>query len=178
MDITEFKNRIKKVSKKREITVTNSFGNNDAYRDYSSLVTKPNRLDSPKYRALINKVNALIAMELFETGFIKFPVGMGSLTLYMKERMPKMIDGKLHYNAPIDWNRTLELWATDPESRVAKTLLKMPPGKTYNIKFHTTRRNYVNREYIQFSPTRNLKLQLKERIVNNKPLAYKQTKTY
>jgi hypothetical protein len=53
----------------------------------------------------------------------------------------------------------------------------MPPGKTYNIKFHTTRRDYVNRRYIQFSPTRSLKIQLKDRINNKEPIAYKQTNT-
>lgn len=177
MDIQAYKNKIKRVSDKRNIQVTNSYGNNDAFRDYCKTSSKDSRLSSPKYRAFINKVNSLISLELFDTGFIKLPVGLGSISIYAKERIPKLVDGKLVYNAPIDWDKTLELWATDPESRVAKTLIKRPPGKTYNIKFHTTRRDYVNRRYIQFSPTRNLKIQLKDRITNKEPIAYKQTNT-
>jgi hypothetical protein len=109
MDIQAYKNKIKRVSDKRNIQVTNSYGNNDAFRDYCKTSSKDSRLSSSKYRAFINKVNSLISLELFDTGFIKLPVGLGSISIYAKERIPKLVDGKLVYNAPIDWDRTLEL---------------------------------------------------------------------
>lgn len=102
MDIQTFKNNIKKVSGKRTIRITNSYGNNDAFQDYRKTSSKEGQMDSPTYRAFINKVNSLISQELFDTGFIKLPVGIGTISVYAKERVPKLIDGKLVYNAPID----------------------------------------------------------------------------
>lgn len=169
-DVEEFKKTIKKVSGKRNITITNSYGNNEAYYNYKR--QSEAKLSSKQFRDLITNVNKLIAEELVTTGSIILPVGLGTLTITAKERIPVMKNGKLIYNAPIDWNKTLELWATDPESKVAKTLVRVPPGWTYTLKFYTSRRDFKNRRYIQFNFSRSVKQALNKRIKAKKPIAF------
>lgn len=114
-----------------------------------------------------------MADELLTYGEIIFPLGMGKLYIQSTVRKPKLVDGKLVYNAPVDWNRTLELWATNPESKVSKQLVKMPPGKTYSIRYTKRHRSFKNRRYYLFSPTRKMKIDLKDRIIENKPISHK-----
>lgn len=168
----DFKNKIKKNSSKRNIKITNSWGSNDACAYYRSKIKSEGKLKDSEFRQLIKLSNHLMSEDLLNTGQIQLPVGLGTVSIYSKERKPRVVDGKLEYNAPIDWNRTLELWATDPESRVAKTLVKMPPGITYQFKYHTTYRGFNNRKYMMFKPTRGIKLALKKRLDNNVPVAH------
>lgn len=172
MDIKEFKKSIKNVTGKRNTVITNSYGNNDAWKYYNKAADGKPELTSTQYRALINKVNDLLANELLTIGTIQFPVGLGNLSIYSKDRKPRIKNGKLEYNAPIDWNRTLELWATDPESKVAKTVIKMPPGTTFSFKYKTRYRSFKNRRYMKFVPTRTIKQALKNKILNKESLAH------
>lgn len=172
MDVDKFKREIKKVSGKRKVSISGSLGNNEAYLNYVSLIPKEERLSSKEFRNLINRVNYLLSEELINTGSIVLPFSLGKLSIESSVRKPKMVNGKLYYNAPINWNKTLELWANDPESRVAKTTVKVAPGPVFRLKFHTTNRNYINRRFMEFKFTRAIKLRLKDKIVNKEPLAY------
>lgn len=109
MNVKDFKKNIKKVSGERNIIISKSYGNNHAWNFYKSLTVGQKGLSSPEFRGLVNRVNQLMADEFINTGIVIFPLGLGELNIKAKERKPKIKEGKLEYNAPIDWNRTLEL---------------------------------------------------------------------
>lgn len=172
--MNEFKNNIKKVSESRTHSITNSYGVKDAFIYY-----KHNRpegsefvLSDSQYRTLIREVNELLIEELLFSGELKLPVDMGQIRIYKKENKPVIKDGKVYYNAPIDWNKTLELWSTDNESKIAKTLVKVSPGDIYTFKYKHHYSKFKNKEYYIFKFNRQLKLSLKDKIVKRKEIPY------
>lgn len=170
----EFKKNIKKVSKERTHKILNSYGVKDAFIYYKKHRPKEKEfvISDKDYRALIRKINFLLGEELFKSGELKLPLNVGALRIYRKEIRPVIEEGKLVYNAPINWDATLELWATDKESKVSKTLVKVEPGYIYSIRYRHHRYRFKNKEYYLFRPNRGLKLRLKEKIQNNKTIPY------
>lgn len=102
--MNEFKSKIKKVSKSRTHTITNSYGIKDSFIYYKKTRPKDKEfvLSDSDYRKLIRRVNEEIVKEFINHGEFKLPLDMGNLRIYKKENKPKIIDGKLVYNAPID----------------------------------------------------------------------------
>ena len=115
---------------------------------------------------------SLLIEELLFSGELKLPVDMGQIRIYKKENKPVIKDGKVYYNAPIDWNKTLELWSTDNESKIAKTLVKVSPGDIYTFKYKHHYSKFKNKEYYIFKFNRQLKLSLKDKIVKRKEIPY------
>lgn len=164
-----FKNKIKKVSSPRKHTIKNCLGMIDAYKYY----TKSNKpsihtVNESIYRKIIDNVNLKMIDSLFETGELRLPLQMGFLRIYKRTSKPVIKNGELEYHAPINWNKTLELWEKDPESKIAKTLVKREPGDIYSIRYRHRYCKFKNKEYFMFRPSRPLKLKLKDRILSNK----------
>lgn len=174
MDNTQFKNDIKKVSGNRKHKVTNSYGMKDAFIYYKKTRPKDKQyvLTDSQYRTLVKKVNILLSNILLEYGELKLPLDMGYLKVYKKENKPRLKDNKVVYNAPIDWNKTLELWATDNEARVSKTLVKVTPGDLYSIKYKHRYCKFKNKEYYLFKVHRSIKLKLKDKIIKKEAIPY------
>lgn len=172
--MNEFKNKIKKVSESRNHSITNSYGVKDAFIYYKK--TRPEEnifvLSDAIYRTLIREVNELLIEELLSSGELKLPVDMGQIRIYKKENKPVIKEGKVYYNAPIDWGKTLELWSSDNESKVSKTLVKVMPGDIYTFKYKHHYSKFKNKEYYIFKFNRQLKLSLKHKIINKKEIPY------
>lgn len=98
----DFKNKIKKNSSKRTIKISNSWGSNEACAYYRSKIKSEGKLSDLEFRQLIKLSNHLMSEDLLNTGQIQLPVGLGTVSIYSKERKPRVVDGKLEYNAPID----------------------------------------------------------------------------
>jgi hypothetical protein len=69
----------------------------------------------------------------------------------------------------------LNLWAEDPESKVAKTLVKVNPGNTYSIKYRHYANRFRHKEYFVWKTSRTLKLKMKDRVKNNQLNCYYKT---
>lgn len=171
-EIGEYKAKVKRVRDPRNTTITNSYGMYEAHLAYAQSFKHDERLSDSKYRKLISNVNKKIAEELLVIGQIRLPAGMGAIKIEGKENKPKIVDGKLVYNAPVDWDRTLELWAQDPHSKVAKTLVRIAPGIMYKFVYDVKSLKLKNRKYIGLSITRSLKQALKDKIKNKKPFGF------
>lgn len=174
MESTQFKNTIKKVTGNRKHKVTNSYGMQDAFNYYKKIRPKNKRyaLTNSNYRVLIKEVNKLLALELLTSGELKLPLDMGSLKVYKKENKPRLKDNRVVYNAPIDWNRTLDLWSNDNEAKVAKTLVRVMPGDIYSIKYKHRYCKFKNKEYYIFKVHRAVKLKLKDKIIKKEVIPY------
>ncbi len=92
---------------------------------------------------------------------------MGLLEVRKRQTNIKIVDGKLVNNLPIDWDRTLKLWAEDKESYNNKTLIKLEEDEVFIINYNKKRAIYNNKMYYQFNVNRKLKQRLKELIKNN-----------
>lgn len=73
-------------------------------------------------------------------------------------------NGKLHTNLPIDWDRTLKLWAEDEEAYKEKMLVKVEEKEIFKVFYNKGKANYNNKSFYEFEVNRDLKRRLKQRI--------------
>lgn len=177
--MNNFKNKIKKISNNREHKVTNSYGVKDYYIYYKQNRPRESKyvITDSDYRKIIRLTNERLGKKLIELGDIKFPLDMGNLRIYKKTYLPKFVDGELVYNAPINWDKTLELWKEDNESRISKTLVRVDPGDVYSIKYKNIYCKFTNKEFFNFNVTRAIKFLLKEAIDKNSIIPHFKTKS-
>lgn len=167
-------NEFKKVSSSRKHSITGSFGVKDAFIYYKHNRPKGKEyiVKDSIYRHIIREVNKELTDQLLLLGELKFPLDIGSLKVYKTELKPTIKNGKLYYKAPIDWNKTLQLWATDNSSRISKTLVKVNPGSLYSIKYKNKYCKFKNKEYFSLKISRTLKNKLKNKIRSKEDIPY------
>lgn len=169
MDYNEFIKEIKKVNKKRNYQITNSWGVYDGYKYYRK--TKPKEaeyiLKEVQYFAIIRKVNNILFDLLANGEDITFPCRMGKLELRKHKPKIKLDGNKVKINTPIDWNRTLKFWYEDKESFKNKIILKMEEKEIFKVHYNKNVANYPNKLFYQFKVNRDLKLKIKENIKEN-----------
>lgn len=169
MDYAEFRRKVLKLGEKRNHKVKNSYGVYDAFKYYRKIKPKDKKyiLTESQYFSIIRNINNLLIENLLHNNDIKFPSRMGSLEVRKRQTNIKIVDGKLVDNLPIDWDRTLKLWAEDEESYNNKTLIKLEEDEVFIINYNKKRAIYNNKMYYQFNVNRKLKQRLKELIKNN-----------
>ena len=90
-------------------------------------------IDEKTHAIIIRRINELVADKISKGYEIRFPYKMGGILIESFEISPKInSEGKLVFNAPIDWDATLKLWYESEEDRKNKTLLKT---EKRNIKY-------------------------------------------
>jgi len=118
MNLRELKSRIKKVKCTRKHTIKNSLGVYDAYKYIRKNkwfdIGRP--LTENEFYTIIRNVNKTIADFISMGSSVKLPNLMGTLEVRKRQTHVCIKDGKLVSNLPIDWDKTIELWATDEES--------------------------------------------------------------
>lgn len=167
--IEDYVAQVKKVNKKRKSMINHSIGMNEAYRYYKKL---SNKLSSKQFREVIHLINLSIQEALAEGEDIILPQKMGELQLRKFNTSVDFREGKLVTNLPIDWNRTLQLWAEDKQSEKEKFLVRLETPFIYRLYYKKQKANYVNKSFIQFRTNRTLKLKLKDNINNKKVDAF------
>jgi len=89
----------------------NSFKRNDYYTYYRCI--KPlhdsYNMDKNKYFSILNDIFDGLFDVIVAEGSIDLPYRLGSLFLRRIETKPKMVDGKMVYVAPVDWEKTKNL---------------------------------------------------------------------
>ena len=91
---------------------------------------------------------------------------MGGIGIRKMDATVTLEEGKLKTNRAIDWQSTLKLWYEDKESFDSKTLVRCVADEKFKFIYARKKANYANKMYYEFTPTRSLKLRLKE-IINN-----------
>lgn len=167
--MTDFEHEILKLNKSRKTKVNNSLGVYDAYKwirknkwfDIGKPVTEH------EFYYIIRTINKEL-VNLFLKGYIiKFPLRMGVLELRKYSPSIKIINNKLKINLPIDWKKTLQLWKTDKESFINKTLLRKETKEVFKIIYNKNRANFNNKSFYNFTPCRAFKQSIKKNIKNN-----------
>ena len=162
----DFRKRILKLNEPRTHKVRNSNGVYDAYK----WIRKNKWLDigrpitEHEFYTIIRQVNNLLAENFLKGRDIVLPHRLGTIELRKYETKMLLNNGKLHTNLPIDWNRTLKLWAEDEEAYKEKMLVKVEEKEIFKVFYNKGKANYNNKSFYEFEVNRDLKRRLKQRI--------------
>lgn len=162
----DFRKKVLKLDKPRQHKVNNSLGVYDAYK----WIRKNKWLDigrpitEHEFYTIIRQVNNLLAENFLKGRDIVLPHKLGTIELRKYETKMSFNNGKLHTNLPIDWDRTLKLWAEDEEAYKEKMLVKVEEKEIFKVFYNKGKANYNNKSFYEFEVNRDLKRRLKQRI--------------
>ena len=162
----DFRKKVLKLDKPRQHKVNNSLGVYDAYK----WIRKNKWLDigrpitEHEFYTIIRQVNNLLAENFLKGRDIVLPHRLGTIELRKYETKMSFNNGKLHTNLPIDWDRTLKLWAEDEEAYKEKMLVKVEEKEIFKVFYNKVKANYNNKSFYEFEVNRDLKRRLKQRI--------------
>lgn len=178
-DYIEFINKVKKVNTPRVHKITNSYGVMDAYKYYRKNCPKSKKFNikAADYCKTVSSINSIIADKLVEGKDIKLPELMGVIEVRKYHIEPYLSDdGKLIYNAPTDWGKTIKLWHSNKEAFEKKLLIKLERDAYFKIKYNKIKAKYRNKTYFTIRACRSLKTRLAKAYKENKLDAFEYTK--
>lgn len=171
----EFRRKVLKVDGPRKHKVRNSWGIYDAYK-----YTRKNKwfdigqpVTEHQFYSIIRKINNYLADLLLQGHDIELPCRMGTIEVRKYDARISFKNGKVKTNLPIDWDRTLKLWAEDDESYKNKILVRMEEKETFKVFYNKKTANYENKSFMQFEVNRDLKGRLKQKIKDKAVDAFK-----
>lgn len=162
----EFRKVVLKVNMPRLHKIRNSLGTYDAYKwiRKNKWLNIGRPLTEHEFYSIIRQVNNLLAESILSGEDIILPHKLGTLELRKYNTKISICDGKLVTNLPIDWDRTLKLWAEDEEAYKERTLVKMEEKEIFKIFYNKRTANYINKSFYTFEVNRDLKKRLKQKI--------------
>ena len=174
MTFEEFRKQTLKVNQSRKHKVTNSIGVYDIYKYIRKNKWEGigQKITEKQFYAIIRTLNKALIDQLFQNKDVRLPY-LGQLELRKKETKVKFIDNRLIVTKPIDWDQTLKLWYEDQEAKEQKILIRGEQKEVYKIHYNKSRAKYKNKAFFEFQPNRQIKVKLKEYIINNKIDAFK-----
>lgn len=171
----DFRKDVLKIKGPRKHKVKNSLGVYDAYkyirRNKWFNIGQP--LTEHQFYTIIRTINLFLSDQLLEGHDIQLPCRMGKLELRKNAARINIKDNKVQTNLPIDWDKTLKLWAEDEESYKKRTLIKMEEKEIYKVYYNKSKADFNNKSFFGFNLNRSLKQRLKEQIKNGNLDAFK-----
>lgn len=141
--------------------------------DYYKYFCDKYDIDIPrkKYNKIITEFNLAIRnLIINESMDYLIPHLLFEITIRKVKRKPKIVNGKLINNIPIDWKRTNELWEKDAEAKEKKLLVRYnnshTSGYIYSIYMKKFKGKIKNKIYYKFLPNRQFKRDLSKRILD------------
>lgn len=161
-----FRRDVLKLNQPRKHKVTGSLGVYDVYKHIRKNKWKDTGkpLTEHEFYSIIRSVNNLLADSFLCGNDIELPHRLGRIELRKYDKKISFKDGKLHTNLPIDWDRTLKLWAEDEESYISKVLVRAEENEIFKVFYNKSKANYNNKSFYEFEVNRDLKRRLKQRI--------------
>ena len=110
--------------------IKTDFGMEDYFKYYKSKTERPKQ-SRVIYNKVITDFNNEIQRLIIEENLIyQFPGVNMELMLKKEKRKPRIVNGKLINNLPINWKATNELWNKDPEAKEKKLLVRLHNSHT------------------------------------------------
>jgi hypothetical protein len=171
----EFRKKILKVHESRQHRIRNSNGVYQAYKYIrkNKWLNLPRAVTEHEFYTIIRQVNNLLVESLLTGDDIILPYRMGTIELRKYAAKIVFNGDKLVTNLPIDWDRTLKLWAEDEEAFKNRTLIKMEEKEMFKVFYNRKDANYINKSFYSFEVNRDLKRRLKLKIKNKLVDAFK-----
>jgi len=141
-------------------------------KDYFKYFKKNNEdLDIPykTYTSVISQFNKELINLIIEDNLeYTIPYIGSTLSIRKDKRVPKIINGKLYNNTPVDWKSTNELWNNDSEAKEKKLLVRHLNYHTsryvFRIYFKKFKLYFINKKLFSFKVSRNFQRSLSKRI--------------
>ncbi len=155
------------MNKRTEGKIKSHFGMSDYYKYYK------NNTDNPVSLSVYSKVisiynNSLIDKVLNDNLEYLIPHIGVKLSIRKDKREPKIKDGKLYINKPVDWQATNKLWDEDPEAKKNKIRVRYLNTHTsgYVFRIHCSKflSRLKNKHFFKFKPSRKFQRSLADRI--------------
>lgn len=166
MDYNNFRKQVLKLTSSRKHEVSGSLGVYDAYKYIrkNKWFDIGRSLSEHEFYTIIRQINSLLAEEFIKGHDIELPHKLGRIELRKFEKRISFRDGKVYTNLPIDWDRTLKLWAEDNDAYREKILVRMEEDEIFKVVYNKSKANYNNKSFYEFSVNRDLKKRLRQRI--------------
>jgi hypothetical protein len=130
------------------------------------------RLDCKEYSDIIHGMNGLLVEELINAGYIDLPYSLGKIFIIGWNVSSKIVNGKLVHPYIVDWDKTLELWYTDPEAMERRIKVYFEFKKRYKISFGIRWSSYKNQSYYKLTINREIKRLVSRNIRENRLVNY------
>lgn len=173
--LDEFMKDVKKVKEPRKHRFMNSCVG-DFYRYFMKIRPsgKEYKIGRPMYQKILARANQMLADHLLENSHLSL-LYIGNIYLHKYKTEPKIENGELVYNAPVDWKKTYEMWYEYGKDGLVKHENRDGWFYRYMFKPH---RLYINSNLFSFQAARTLKKRVSDKIKNNKVEAFLDTKKW
>lgn len=153
---------------KRTHKVKSDFGMGDYHRFYNK---KYGKIERKRYSNIITDFNLLLRdLLIINNVTYSIPSLHFHLVLKKERRRPKIVDGKLINNIPVNWPATNSLWKRDEEAKKKKLLVRYnnshTSGYIFRILFKKTNAKIKYRSVYKFQPNRQFKRDLAKKLNN------------
>lgn len=143
-------------------------------KDYREFYKKKYNSDitTEKYNKIIKVFNQAIIDLIIDKG-IKYKIPFMNFELYVAKlkQKPKIVNGKLVNNRPINWKATHELWDKNDEAREKKLLIRYNNDHSSNYVFRIYMKKFKStlrtRNYYKFKAIRSFKQKLHNKIMKS-----------
>lgn len=159
-----------KSNKQRNHIANSDFGILDYYKFY---IKKYNsNISKSKYTKLIQEFNEEIINLIIEDNLVYQLPYIGMEVMIKKDRRkPRIINGKVVNNTPVDWKVTKELWEKDKDAKDKKILVRYnnyhTSGYVFRIYCKKFKCNLKYRSLYKFKPNRKFTRQLSARLLDD-----------
>lgn len=140
-------------------------------RDYRRFYEKKynNGKPCPNYSKIISEFNTnIIDLILNDSLSYTLPYLLFEIMIRKEKRIPKIKDGLLINNNPIDWKATLELWEKDEEAKEKKLRVRHNNYHTSGYIFRIYMKKFKSaikfKSYFKIKPNRKFQRALTDRI--------------
>lgn len=141
-------------------------------KDYYKFFKEDNpslKISYKQFTSIINKFNSeLVDLIIEDNVEYHLPYLGASLSIRKMKSVPKIVDGKLYNQSPVDWLATNKLWDEDEEAREKKLLVRYLNNHTSKFVFRVFFKKYVypftNKKYYSFHTSRWFARKLGKRI--------------
>jgi|TARA_R110000851_G_scaffold314588_1_gene476693 hypothetical protein len=145
-----------------------NFGMKDYYNFYDNNY-EPYNVTRLIYNKIITDFNKELRKLIINQNLIyKIPYLYFEIMLKKEKRVPRIVNGKLINNVPIDWQKTNKLWAQDEEAKEKKLLVRYNNSHTSGYIFRIYCKKFnskvKNKNLFKFQPNREFKRELSKRI--------------
>ena len=140
----------------------------DYYNFYNEKYNKHD-IDRVTFNKIITDFNKeLRSLIINDSLSYRLPYIYFEIMLRKKERKPRIVNGKLINNIPVDWQATNKLWNSDEEAKEKKLLVRYnnshTSGYIFRIYCKKFKSKVKNRSLFKFQANREFKRQLSKRI--------------
>jgi len=144
--------------------IKGGYGKADFYKYYRA---NGGTLNRDPFACIIRACNAALVEELIEYAEdYTLPYSLGRISFRKRKNKAYISKDGIKSTALVDWKKTMELWATNPQAKRTKVRIKysnMATGR-YSFRISMFKRLFKNKEYFAFRFKRGLKRKFAARI--------------